>query len=91
MGTHSFRANRSLEEKLSYIQRRLGTNQSRAIAESIHTLYEQLKRRDEEPAPLIDIFEDLGLLGGMETEATLSENYKQKLIDLLTEGYDGGE
>ena len=83
MGMHSFRAGEEVERELEFIKQTLGTNQSQAIAASVHSYYKTLKELQKEKSSLIDIFEDLGLIGAVDEPLDLSERYKETIADSI--------
>ena len=92
MGMHSFRAGKDLEKELDYIKRTLGTTASQAIVESVHAFYQNLKRKKQNKKSLVDVFENLGLIGMVSAEEEdLSESYKKKLSESMKEKYHDGE
>lgn len=89
----SFRFNANTVKELEYIKQALGSqNSSKAVVESIHAYYKQLKETERKQPLLLDRMEELGLIGCIQSEeTTLSTEYKKELTRSLEKKYRSDE
>ena len=78
------RIDQSTHDHLNYLKRNLGLKYtSEVLIEAVEFMYK--KMRENQTFSSIDLFEKMGLVGSIEEEPNLSETYKEKITDALSQ------
>jgi hypothetical protein len=74
--------------KLTYIQQQTGQDTEAVLKAAIEQYYEQLQHPQK---TALDIFQDLGLVGCIDTDPDLSTTYKSVISQSLEQKYEQGQ